>query len=461
MATKTEDKKIYEPTTEDETPLPEAVIWEEIVDRPTTLTELSIVDGARLDAAEAGLGDKSIQGWVFDGAFSASDNDTVAWASGTLRFKDGTSYSIAGGNTGNMATITYIYFDLAVSTTALQTTTVAANAVGANKLLMGVAQNVASGKKAIYQAFGGQGGVGVLLTADNIAANSITANEIQTNTITTLNLTAGTISGMTITGGTIQTATSGRRVKISSSPANKIEFYDDTTLYGVLEADKVGTDGYINLLAQDEGAGLSIYTGIGASAFSSVELFGNGGGFAASGNSGSNAFAGIFAGSGSANVQYSGGGASVSFYLDDGGGSEIGVSCIWRPDSDATYDIGTSSRRWRDGRFSRDVYVGDDIVYQGVEQGINYYGYVSGTSLTKANNSFSISNPSTGKYTITHNFNTTNYIVVATTLKGSGAGDHVCKIESLGTNDFKVTTFTANDGIVGASDFMFVLMKIS
>jgi hypothetical protein len=102
-------------------------------------------------------------------------------------------------------------------------------------------------------------------------------------------ITAGTISGVTITGGTLQTATSGRRIKISSSPANKIEFYDASTLYGWLEADKVGSDGYIRLLASDSSSGLEMYTGIGASAFASVYLFSYGGGFSSSGNA-SNTF---------------------------------------------------------------------------------------------------------------------------------------------------------------------------
>lgn len=224
METETKNRKIYEPETIDEEELPEGIIWETIVDKPTTLSELSAADGERLDTVETevtnGFADVAIQGWMFDGAMSATDHDTVAWASGTLRFTDGTTYSITGGNTGTMAAITYIYFDLAVSTTAFQTTTTAANAVGTNKLLVGVAQNVASGKSATFQAFGGKGGVGVLLTADNIAANSITANEIQTNTITSLTLTSGTI-----TGALIRTSSSGARVIMDDS-IDALRIYD-------------------------------------------------------------------------------------------------------------------------------------------------------------------------------------------------------------------------------------------
>jgi len=57
---------------------------------------------------------KAIQGYTTDITFSATDGDTVAWTSGTIKFYDGTTQSIDAGNTGNIATtgIYYIYFDL-------------------------------------------------------------------------------------------------------------------------------------------------------------------------------------------------------------------------------------------------------------------------------------------------------------------------------------------------------------
>lgn len=135
----------------------------------------------------------AIQGWQHDMAFSATDHDTVAWASGTITLLDGTTYSITGANTGTMSAITYIYLDIATSTTALQTTTTASTAAGTGKILVAVAQNVASGKKAIFQVFGGKalGGMGKLITADDITANIITANEIYANTITSSEISTG------------------------------------------------------------------------------------------------------------------------------------------------------------------------------------------------------------------------------------------------------------------------------
>ena len=57
---------------------------------------------------------KAIQGYQHNITFTASDYDTVAWSSGTVKFYDGTTQAVAAGNTGNLATasIYYIYFDL-------------------------------------------------------------------------------------------------------------------------------------------------------------------------------------------------------------------------------------------------------------------------------------------------------------------------------------------------------------
>jgi putative tail protein len=109
--------------------------------------------------------------WTVTCAFSASDADTVAWGSGSLILVTGKTYSISSGNTGNMSARTYIYFDPVASATVLQTTTTAGNAVGASKILLGVAEN-SSGPQAFFQIFGGGGGV--LSRTSEIASNAAT-----------------------------------------------------------------------------------------------------------------------------------------------------------------------------------------------------------------------------------------------------------------------------------------------
>lgn len=167
------------------------------------------LNGSNLTSAQissiASGSEPSIQGWTHDIVFSASDADTVAWASGTITLTDGTSYSITGSNTGNMAARTYIYLDKNVSTTALQTTTTASTAVGAGKILIAVAENGTG--EATFQTFGGNGGLKVdgsdlvsnSITTNELAANSVTANEINVSNLAAINADLGSITAGNIT----------------------------------------------------------------------------------------------------------------------------------------------------------------------------------------------------------------------------------------------------------------------
>jgi hypothetical protein len=149
------------------------------------------------------------QGWTQTCVFSSTDADTVSWGAGTFTTAAGTSYSISAGNTGNMTAITYIYLDIAVSTTAYQITTTATNAVGDGKVLIAVAQK--STTEATFQVFGGSGGVAITggdienhsITNTQIAAATITSNEIAANTIVAGNIAAGTITSTQIATNTI------------------------------------------------------------------------------------------------------------------------------------------------------------------------------------------------------------------------------------------------------------------
>lgn len=70
-----------------------------------------------------------LMSYSHDLVFSVSSSTVVAWASGTLTTSDGTAYSIVSGNTGTMSAQTYIYLDIAVSSTVLQVTTTMPTAV--------------------------------------------------------------------------------------------------------------------------------------------------------------------------------------------------------------------------------------------------------------------------------------------------------------------------------------------
>lgn len=161
-------------------------------------------------------------GWTQTCVFSKSDLDTVAWAAGTLITAGGTTYNIGGGNTGNMAARTFIYLDIAVSTTAYQVTTTAATAVGSGKILVATAINGAVDPT--WEVFGGIGGLH-LSAVDAIVANSITSGLINVSQLSAISADLGTITAGTITGVLIRTAASGERVVMTS---NKIYTYDSS-----------------------------------------------------------------------------------------------------------------------------------------------------------------------------------------------------------------------------------------
>jgi hypothetical protein len=135
--------------------------------------------GAWITTRDTGAVDSYLVGWTQTLVYSATDENTVAWTSGSIILGNGVTYTIDAGNTGNISALTYIYLSIATSTTVLQTTTTASSAVGTGKLLVAVAKNVTAPKLCEFAAFNGNG-QGVLITANNIVANSITANELAT-----------------------------------------------------------------------------------------------------------------------------------------------------------------------------------------------------------------------------------------------------------------------------------------
>jgi len=138
-----------------------------------------------------------------DIVFSATDDDTVAWTSGTMQLANGDTFSITGSNTGNMAALTYIYLDRTASTTLLQTSTNYAAVASDDVILLAVAKKAADGsQKAFFVP-----GVGVFgLNEENLSPNAISATEIQTDAVTTPKLVTNAIIASKITAGSVETA---------------------------------------------------------------------------------------------------------------------------------------------------------------------------------------------------------------------------------------------------------------
>ncbi|MCR4330020.1 MAG: hypothetical protein NUV65_05770 [Candidatus Roizmanbacteria bacterium] len=89
--------------------------------------------------------------------WTATDYNTATWATGSIKFADGTIYSITGSNTGNIVAKTYVYLDTDVSITALQATTTYSTAIGGNKTLIAVVELGVSGAGCIISVMHAEG----------------------------------------------------------------------------------------------------------------------------------------------------------------------------------------------------------------------------------------------------------------------------------------------------------------
>lgn len=67
--------------------------------------------------------------------FTATDDDTASWTSGSITFADGSSRSINSGNTGNLAAKSYIYYN---GSATLQKTTDYSSAIGGNNIPLAI-----------------------------------------------------------------------------------------------------------------------------------------------------------------------------------------------------------------------------------------------------------------------------------------------------------------------------------
>lgn len=187
-------------------------------------------DGLNIDAVDLDTG-MPIRDWRNTIFFRSIDFNTVGWDSnGKIILSDGTTFTLLAGDTGNMGDATvYVYFDKAVSTSRLQTTTSAIDSVGRDKILVCTCKkvpNLTGKEKAKFKVFGGDGR-GVFITAGEIAANTITANEITANAIGASELDANAITTNHLTGVVIQGNTIRGGIFESNNRLGKI--YTDTS----------------------------------------------------------------------------------------------------------------------------------------------------------------------------------------------------------------------------------------
>ena len=117
------------------------------------------------------------RGWVSTLVWTATDYNTASWAAGSIKTSDGTTYSISGGNTGNISGKTYVYLDPDTSTTVLQTSTTYSDAVGDKIILVAIVELGATDAKCIITVVNS---AGTAIDADRITTGKIESSDGKT-----------------------------------------------------------------------------------------------------------------------------------------------------------------------------------------------------------------------------------------------------------------------------------------
>lgn len=307
--------------------------------------------------------------------FSAIDDETIQWSSGTIYLADGTSYSISADTSETLTGDHVIYFDKLVSLTTLQISTNFADGIGQGKIPLAYAtkSGVATKGASIFPVgFGGKmqidGGTHITersIITDNIAANAITANEISVTNLSAISadigtITAGTINGITITGSVIKTKGTGVNNDIwLNSATGDLEFYWGANHYANISIDSGSSLVYVanqyHQFWDNANHQLAVFK---YSTTENLQLI----------------VGGISIATGGTDIRWSSGRKIID------GGSSITIDGDLIPHADNQHQLGYSNYRWSLGNFE-DINV-DDITVNNTFSGC---GSISGCAYIEVN----------------------------------------------------------------------------
>lgn len=192
-----------------------------------------------------------------------------------------------------------------------------------------------------------------MINASRIDTGTLSADRLSVSELNALNIKAGSvdaedITGNTITGKTLRTASSGQRVQIGINETSQVTFYDSNgSLAGALDAERISGSPVLTLFHGSGTSAKLFQIGSFSGEASTVRMM-------AGGLSGT----GIKVYDGSDTVRVFGD-LDAQDDVDISGNLSIAgrIEDTLEPSSNASYDLGTSTRRWDRVYFDSRLYM--------------------------------------------------------------------------------------------------------
>jgi len=163
--------------------------------------------------------------------FSSGSTTLLNWTSGLIQTIDSVSYGINSGS-AIISGLVYIYLDLNISSTTLQTSTTYTDVIGNQKIFLGTAQNQTTGNV----SFTSQSGQTPIVSGQQLTPSSVTFDKITVNSLSALTGNMGTlIAGIINLSGAGSYLNFGVNAPVSSSGTIGLAglYQDYTGLYSL------------------------------------------------------------------------------------------------------------------------------------------------------------------------------------------------------------------------------------
>ncbi len=121
--------------------------------------------------------------------FSSGSSTVLNWTSGLIQTVDSVSYGINSGST-IISGLTYIYLDLTISSSILQTSTTFSDSIGNQRIFLGTAQNQSVGNV----SFTSQSGQSPIISGQQLTPASVTFDKVFINTLSAITASMGALS---------------------------------------------------------------------------------------------------------------------------------------------------------------------------------------------------------------------------------------------------------------------------